>query len=341
LQWWYRHFVDGIEELLNLNPDPGFWVGRRFRPSPLEFDLSHPEVLKVIRLAAIHKLRSLGQPDSTTDDFVRDILESHVKEIGDNLGDWMALSEFEHLKTTRPLVFEKDDDANGHVDFILAAANNRAKNYGLPSVSWLETKRVAGNIVPAICTIATSIAGLACLGVYRRTLQPEECGATRGCINLATNSFDRMYQRRGKTIEVGGEKFTPWDFIKVPEEESVTIGGVVSWVQKKYGVSITTLLLNNRIVFDAEDEEEGTGGDTSVNELLENKEGDPRQAHVFFQAPDLPPIQVTVQRRACSPTTLSTLSMVAKLWIIFPTVSKWLIELVLKQPVGIYNYFRQ
>ena len=36
-----------------------------------------------------------------------------------------ALSEIE---------FEKDDPSNGHIDFITAASNLRARNYGIPEV---------------------------------------------------------------------------------------------------------------------------------------------------------------------------------------------------------------
>lgn len=32
----------------------------------------------------------------------------------------------------RPIEFEKDDDSNFHMDFIVAASNLRAENYGIP-----------------------------------------------------------------------------------------------------------------------------------------------------------------------------------------------------------------
>lgn len=56
--------------------------------------------------------------------------------------------------------FEKDDDANGHIDFIYSMANLRAVNYKLEQMDWLTTKIKAGRIVPALSTTTTAIAGL-------------------------------------------------------------------------------------------------------------------------------------------------------------------------------------
>jgi len=47
-----------------------------------------------------------------------------------------------------PLEFEKDDDLNGHVDFITAASNLRAANYTIQPADRNETKVIAGKIIP-------------------------------------------------------------------------------------------------------------------------------------------------------------------------------------------------
>ena len=54
-------------------------------------------------------------------------------------------------------VFEKDDDENGHIDFIHALANLRAANYKLEEMTWINVKLKAGRIVPALAT--TTAAG--------------------------------------------------------------------------------------------------------------------------------------------------------------------------------------
>ena len=51
-----------------------------------------------------------------------------------------------------PIVFEKDDDTNYHMDVISGLANMRARNYRIDEVDKLQAKLIAGRIVPAIAT---------------------------------------------------------------------------------------------------------------------------------------------------------------------------------------------
>lgn len=56
--------------------------------------------------------------------------------------------------------FEKDDDSNGHIDFIYAMANLRAINYKLDQMDWITVKIKAGRIVPALATTTACVSGL-------------------------------------------------------------------------------------------------------------------------------------------------------------------------------------
>lgn len=70
-----------------------------------------------------------------------------------------VLSNVERLQVS-PLQFEKDDDSNGHVDFVTSASALRARMYAIEPADRLKTKRIAGKIIPAIATATAAVAGL-------------------------------------------------------------------------------------------------------------------------------------------------------------------------------------
>jgi len=49
-----------------------------------------------------------------------------------------------------PIDFEKDDDNNLHIEFIMNCSNLRAENYEIDKADFGKTKHIAGRIIPAI-----------------------------------------------------------------------------------------------------------------------------------------------------------------------------------------------
>ena len=83
-------------------------------------------------------------------------------------------------RALRPLEFEKDDDGNGHVDFVHAASGLRADNYAIPRVDRLACKGLAGRIVPAIATTTSVVAALVCFELLKLARAAAERAAGRG-----------------------------------------------------------------------------------------------------------------------------------------------------------------
>ncbi|CAF3801956.1 unnamed protein product, partial [Rotaria sp. Silwood1] len=67
----------------------------------------------------------------------------------------------------QPHDLKLEDDFNFQLDYIVAATNLRAENYGIETVERIEVKRIAGRIIPAIVTTTTVVAGLMSLEMYK------------------------------------------------------------------------------------------------------------------------------------------------------------------------------
>lgn len=81
------------------------------------------------------------------------------------------INELEKLDKSKfkitPLDFEKDDDNNLHMDYIVACSNLRATNYKIKTADRHTSKLIAGKIIPAIATATSVVSGLATLELYK------------------------------------------------------------------------------------------------------------------------------------------------------------------------------
>lgn len=91
-----------------------------------------------------------------------DVDEEAIQRLADEL---MSLNK--SCLKAQTLQFEKDNDSNLHMDFIVAASNLRAENYKIPPADKLKSKLIAGKIQPAIATSTSIVSGFASLEVYK------------------------------------------------------------------------------------------------------------------------------------------------------------------------------
>jgi ubiquitin-activating enzyme E1 len=178
-----------------------FWSGQKKMPSIITFDVNQKLHIDFIVSAANLRAGLYGleenrdylyaiecvqkvmvpifEPKTNVKIPVNDSeIEEEKKTDDDDDDDEVNEEEFKHyidelstiIKSNLkilPIHFEKDDDSNFHMDFVVATSNLRAENYKIPPADKLKSKLIAGKIQPAIATATSIVAGLASLEIYK------------------------------------------------------------------------------------------------------------------------------------------------------------------------------
>mmetsp|Transcript_2869 Transcript_2869/g.10148 ORF Transcript_2869/g.10148 Transcript_2869/m.10148 type:complete len:1131 (-) Transcript_2869:105-3497(-) len=239
-----------------------FWSAKKRPPTPLDFDLADPLHAQFVVAAACLHARTYGIAETKDLAVFADALagyeppawapstdripenEEEAKKLeeakakameegggGGDLDDMAAqlltrIPPVEALGGFRACVadFEKDDDGNGHMDFIAATGNLRARQYNIPEADALKAKQIVGRIIPAIATTTALTTGLVSIELYK-ALAAAPLEAMRNSFgNLAINMFamsEPMPPKKVTSCEfdvtIGGpvkavpEGFSSWD----------------------------------------------------------------------------------------------------------------------------------
>nr|XP_055132700.1 ubiquitin-like modifier-activating enzyme 7 isoform X3 [Symphalangus syndactylus] len=280
---WKLCFHYGIKQLLRhfppnkvLEDGTPFWSGPKQCPQPLEFDTNQDTHLLYVLAAANLYAQMHGLPGSQDWTALRELLkllpqpdpQQMALIFASNLELASASAEFgpEQQKELnkalqvwsvgpplKPLMFEKDDDSNFHVDFVAAAASLRCQNYGIPPVNRAQSKRIVGQIIPAIATTTAAVAGLLGLELYKVVGGPRPRSAFRhSYLHLAENYFIR-YMPFAPAIQTFHHlKWTCWDRLKVPAgKPERTLESLLAHLQEQHGLRVRMLLHGPALLYSA------------------------------------------------------------------------------------------
>lgn len=108
--------------------------------------------------------------------------EDNLDQLITELKDLLLKNKGLKLTSTE---FEKDNDANFHIDIIYAMSGLRCKNYKLEVMDWMKVKIKAGRIIPALATTTASIAGLQAIELVKIAKNSEISHFRNSFLNLA------------------------------------------------------------------------------------------------------------------------------------------------------------
>ncbi|XP_060060629.1 ubiquitin-like modifier-activating enzyme 7 isoform X2 [Erinaceus europaeus] len=301
--WAYGHwqlcFHHGVKQLLRhfppdkvLEDGTPFWSGARWCPRPLDFDVSQDSHVLYVLAAANLYAQMHGLCGSQDQDALRGLLESPLRpapqrqasgpESSKKLNE--ALKIWSKGPPLKPQTFEKDNDSNFHMDFVVAAANLKAQNYGIPPANHAQSKRILGLIIPAIATTTAAVAGLVSLELYKLEGMTRSLDAFRhSYLRLAENQLNRWKPDAPATHTFQTLQWTCWTRLKVTAgQPEMTLKSLLTYVQEQHKLTVNLLLSGSALLYSTQlpAEEQAQCQALRVTELVQQVTGqvlDPEQ----------------------------------------------------------------
>lgn len=273
---WQEQYDNQIRQLLfNFPPDrttssgAPFWSGPKRCPHNLTFSAEDPMHLDYVVAAANLKAYVYGIPQVRDRQKIKEMLARvDVPEFVPKSGVKIAVNDAEAQSShndggmtdmdrltmireqlpnpsevylsVKPIDFEKDDDTNFHMDFVVASSNLRASNYNIAPADHYKSKLIAGKIIPAIATTTSLVSGLTCLELYKLIQGHKKLDSYRdNFLNLALAYLGYAEPMRAPRTKYYDKEFTLWDRFELDGE--ITLKEFMDYFKNQHNLEITML----------------------------------------------------------------------------------------------------
>ncbi|XP_061430031.1 ubiquitin-like modifier-activating enzyme 1 isoform X2 [Lethenteron reissneri] len=218
--------------------------------SPKCLVFSNTNALHVDYVAAAVKLyaRVYGFPVPTDRASVERVLREDGSASEEGLGAELPTHESLGQLGIQPLVFDKDDD--DHMNFIVAASNLRAETYGISPADKHKSKKIVGNIIPAIATCTAAVAGLVCLQLYAVA---QERGNKRdfhnAFVDLGRCKFSMVNPAGPTAHQYLNKEWNVWDRIEVDGRQDMTLQQFLDHMKAEHELVVTIILCSGQLLY--------------------------------------------------------------------------------------------
>jgi ubiquitin-activating enzyme E1 len=273
IDMFHENFNNQIVQLLNNFPSntltsegTPFWSAGKRCPKPIMLNPNDNNHIDFIEATSVLLCKSIGlEYNLTIQDLKNIINEYQVPEFKPKTDIVIAANDSELDKEKQdendikelnmnssivngyPQIFEKDDDTNYHIKWIMAASNLRAMNYSIKPVDFYTTKGIAGRIIPAVATTTSIVSGLITIEFIKYLCYRDLESFKSTFINLALNTFVSADPISCKYIEVAGQKFNYWH--KFIERNDMTINDFIKKYNELFKTTINMISIGSSLVY--------------------------------------------------------------------------------------------
>lgn len=338
-----EHFNDGFRQLLHNIPldkrnEDGqlFWSGAKKPPTPQEFDATAEQDAAFVYhcaclFAKVYQLppfslstaetarlaAAVAVPEFTPRHAVFATSEKQTSQQTSSPSGLTAeqLPPASHFAAQRMRAeeFDKDDSTNHHIQFITCCSNMRARAYSIPVADFNQTKRIAGNIIPAMVTTTSLVTGLVGFEMLKYLLiqfhhhqATSAAGSTSSKVYLAADEepeklvtlFRSAFvnialpfiafsdpiaaQSRSYALPSGKKlRWGIWDRLDVAEGRDMPVKELVQLLHERYELEVFMIALTNGKMIYTEFGGKAKDKEKKVSEVAQEK-GEKLQAGIDY-----------------------------------------------------------